>query len=153
MRAMLPLVRDTAERLERDTYLPALMNGKASFVFTERPPSDEALPFVVLDFTQLSPWNNQSDQGSEFVMQVSAFFARGEQSAVRGIDDAGQAAERIRIALDYVDGIDLDRSPTRGAKSSRLILRQYVSGLPPTPDPDGKFLQVAARFRCLVSDQ
>lgn len=153
MRAFLPLVKDTIDRLEADSALQTLMGGKTSFVFTERPPDAISPPFMVLDATALGPWNNQLDQGAEYTMQVSAFFPRTEQGSSRGILDVGKAAERIRIVLDYVDGIDLAASPTTGATASRLILRQYVSGLPPTPDPDGQSIQIAARFRCLVSNQ
>lgn len=150
MRGLLPLTKDTIDKLHADVPLRALMGGQTSFVYTERPPDGVTTPFAVLDFTQIAPWNNQTFQGSEIVTQVSVFFLRTEQGSSRGILDAAKAVERIRIALDYVDDFDLAASPTSGASASRLILRQYVSSLPPTTDPDGRFMQAACRFRCLV---
>jgi hypothetical protein len=164
MRALLPLVRDTIDALEADALLGQYM-GRAPKVYTERPPDGVAAPFLTLDILSANAWNTQSYRGTEYQIQVSAFFLRTEQGGARGILDVAQTAERIRDVLDDLDNYDLPESPSEGeavildftngrfetgADNARLVLRQYTNSLPPTPDPDGKFMQAACRFRCLV---
>ena len=164
MRALLSLVRDTIDALEADTLLGEYM-GATVKVYTERPPDGVTAPFLMLDLVSANPWNAQSWRGTEYLVQISAFFLRTEQGGARGILDVAQTAERVRDVLDDLDGYDLPQSPSEGeavvldfdkgrfelgADNARLVFRQYVSGLPPTPDPDGKFMQAACRFRCLV---
>jgi hypothetical protein len=150
MKGFLPLIADTVTKLHADATLRALMGGKTNFVFTERPGDRESMPYCVLDVTNVGPWNDNTYRGSEYTIQVSAFYSRGATESATGVLDAGQAAERIRQVLDYNDKIALDTSPTTGEELARLVLRQYVSGAQ-FIDPDEKSFNIAARFRCLVS--
>mgnify|MGYP001598395898 CR=1 FL=1 len=164
MRAFLPLVKDTIDALEGDALLGQYM-GVSPKVYTERPPDGVTSPFLTLDVISAGPWNAQSWRGTEYVIQISAFFLRTEQGGSRGVLDVGQTVERVRDVLDDLDNYDLPQSPSEGesviinftadrfelgADNARLVMRQYVSALPPTPDPDGRFMQAACRFRCLV---
>ena len=164
MRGYLPLVGDTIDALEGDELLAEYI-GTAVKVYTGRPPDRVSPPFFVLDLISANPWNSGSNRGTDFTVQVRGFFLRTEQGSARGILDVAKAMERVRDTLDDLDTYDLPAGPSDGeavildftpsrfetsGDAPRLIMRQYTSGLPPTPDPEGRFIQAACRFRCLV---
>lgn len=165
MRGILGLTNDFVTRLEEDGLLAAVM-GVPVKVYTERPPSSTAMPFLVLDFLDQRAWNNQSYRGTDYLVQVSAFFAREEGGTARGIADVAAAAERVRDLFDDVDGFDLpaqqppseslilsfgDERYEQNTGEHRLVMRQYVTAPAFTGEP-GLYMAGIVRFRCLVGE-
>jgi hypothetical protein len=165
---LLPLVADTISALEGDGLLASYMGtGAVARVVTERPASDEELPFLVLDVTQATAYNTQSFRGTEYEVQISAYFARTEQGTSRGILDVARVMERVRDVLDDRDQYALAAGPSDGesvvldfdagryetsGQVGWIVLRQYTNAVPPSPTGDGLYIMAASRFRVLVSD-
>lgn len=167
MRALFPLLKDFITRLESDGLLKSLTGASALKVYTERPPDTAAMPFLVLDMISASPWSSKSWRGTDYVIQVSAFFARTERGGLRGLAQTSKAMERIRDVLEHVDGFELTQSPAEGesvgadfisqsyeseAPGERLVARFFESAQPPRSDPAGGYLMATCRFRCWVGD-
>ena len=168
MRHLLPLIADTIDALENDGLLASYMGtGAKARVVTERPASDTQLPFLVLDITSAPAFNTQSFRGTEYEVQISAFFARTEQGSRRGVLDVARVMERVRDILDDRDQYALAQGPSDGegvvldfdagkfetaGQSGWIALRQYINALPPSPTSDGLYIMAASRFRVLVSD-
>jgi hypothetical protein len=157
------LIRDTVARLEGSGLLRERMGGPVK-VYTERAGSRDVAPFILLDIVGATQWNTQSYRGTEYVLQVSAFFMRTEQGTTRGTLDIFSAMEIIRNTLDDADQFALEQVDSSGPSlnllmtqdqfeegaAPYLVLRQYTDALPPIPDPDGEYIMAACRFRCLV---
>lgn len=158
-----PLLKDTIARLSADALI-AEYAGEAVDVVTERPNSDEAPPFIVVEALDVREWSSQSYTGDEIVMQCSVYVTGQEQGTRRGIRTPVMVATRIRELLHDIDGIDLDDTASEGAnrrfdliadshtgtgQSVRLVMRHFESAVP-VAEPDGVLAGFAVRFRCLL---
>ena len=170
MIGLAPLVKDFIDNIGAASELQSVVDigtGASARVYTERPSDDAALPFIAIDIVSANAWNDGSVRGTDYLVQVSLYVARGEQGAARGILDVAKAQEIIRDMLDDRDGYFLDESPAEGASleldftdirfqqrsasGAKLVLRQYQAATI-VPDQSGRYLAATSRFRCLVGN-
>lgn len=166
MIGLYPLLSDFITRLQADALLETQF-GEAVRCYTERPPETVSEPFLTVDMVNASPFADATYAGTDYLIQVAAWFKRGERATTRGVGQVAKSMALIREALADVDAFALSESPVEEASlrfdledgahqvtgnAHRLILRQYVSGQI-IPDPSGQYIQGIARFRCLVGTE